>query len=175
MRRRAILAGAALPAMAALSGCGYHVGGHTDLLPKTIRTIAIPAFTNATTRYRLSQRLPGAIGREFLSRTRYKVIDDPVNADAVLTGSVIYYAAYAVVFDPVRSRASVVQVNVNLQIALKDRATGAVLFERPNMEFRERYEISAEAAQYFDESDTALDRLSRDVARGVVSAVLEKF
>lgn len=172
MTRRGVLVAAAA---AALSGCGYHVGGHADLLPKTIRTIAIPAFSNATTRYRLSQRLPGAITREFLSRTRYKVVDDPAGADAVLTGSVIFYGAYAVVFDPVRSRASVVQVNVNLQIVLKDRTTGAVLFERPNMEFRERYEISADAAQYFDESDTALDRLSRDVARGVVSAVLEKF
>ena len=25
-------------------GCGYHVSGHADMLPKTIKTIAVPAF-----------------------------------------------------------------------------------------------------------------------------------
>ena len=44
-----------------LAGCGYHVGGKSDLLPKTIQTIAIPAFTNLTARYKFSDRLAGAI------------------------------------------------------------------------------------------------------------------
>ena len=60
--------------MAALlaPGCGYHVSGHADTLPKTIKTIAIPAFSNATIRYRLTERLPAAITREFIGRTRYE-------------------------------------------------------------------------------------------------------
>jgi hypothetical protein len=36
--------------------CGYHVSGHADLLPKHIKSIAIPAFGNLSTRYRLAQR-----------------------------------------------------------------------------------------------------------------------
>jgi hypothetical protein len=43
------------------------------------------------------------------------------------------------------------------------------------MEFRQTYEISVDPATYFDESDNAMDRLSRDVARTVVSAVLANF
>jgi hypothetical protein len=43
------------------------------------------------------------------------------------------------------------------------------------MEFRERYEISVDQRAYFDESDAALDRLTEDVARTMVSAILEKF
>jgi hypothetical protein len=58
---------------------------------------------------------------------------------------------------------------------LTDRASGKVLFTRPNMEVRERYEISIDQTQYFEESETALERLSRDVARSVVSAVLSGF
>jgi hypothetical protein len=50
-----------------------------------------------------------------------------------------------------------------------------VLFNRPNLEFRERYEISIDPKQYFDESQPAMQRLSRDVARTVVSAILENF
>ena len=53
----------------ALSCCGYHVAGHGDLMPKTIQTVCVPAFKNATSRQKLSDRLPEAIAREFISRT----------------------------------------------------------------------------------------------------------
>ena len=49
------------------------------------------------------------------------------------------------------------------------------LWGRAGAEYRERYEIATDPQAYFDESDTALARLSRDVARGVVTAVLENF
>jgi hypothetical protein len=43
------------------------------------------------------------------------------------------------------------------------------------MEVRERYQISTNPQQYFDESGTAIMRLSKDVAQSVVSAILENF
>ena len=58
---------------------------------------------------------------------------------------------------------------------LTDRTDNKVLLDRPHFEVRERYEISIDPRAYFDESDVALQRLSRDVARSVVSAVLENF
>ena len=83
--------------------------------------------------------------------------------------------SYSTVFDPATNRASGAQVIVMLQVTLTDRSNGKVLFTRPNFEFRERYEISVDASTYFEESEVALERLSRDVARSVVSAVLEGF
>lgn len=158
-----------------LGGCGYHVAGKADLLPKNIKTIAVSAFANATIRYKLTERLPSAITREFLSRTRYRIVADPAEADAVLEGRVALYNYYPTILDPATSRASAVQMSVVLDISLRERATGAVLFARSGLEARERYEISVDQVAYFEESDPALDRLSRDVARTVVSAVLEKF
>ena len=73
MRRAA----AAMALAAALCGCGYHVAGRGELMPKTVRTIAVPAFGNVTPRYKLAERLPADIGREFISRTRYHVVADP--------------------------------------------------------------------------------------------------
>ncbi len=160
---------------AALTGCGYRVSGHADLLPKSIKTIAVPAFTNASTRYKLSDRLAADITREFITRTRYEIIADPNQADAVLTGAVVNYAAYPTVYDPSVSRSSTVQINVGISVTLRERATGAVLFSRQNFEIRERYEISPEQAAYVEESDVALERLSRSAARSIVSAVLENF
>jgi len=160
---------------AALGGCGYHVAGHTDLLPKTIKTIAVPAWSNNTTRYKLTDRIPDAIAREILTRTHYKVVSESEMPDAVLRGSVISYAANATIFDPVRSRATGVQLRVVMQMSFTEKATGKVLVNRPNFEVQERYEISIDPGQYFEESDAALDRVSQQVARQVVSAILENF
>ncbi len=162
------------PALAA-AGCGYHVAGRGDLLPRSVRTIAIPPFANNSTRYRLSDRLAQSITREFITRTRYEVIHDSNSADAVLRGSVINVQAFPLTFDTATGRASGVQMSVLLQLNLYERATGKLLFTNPNLEIRERYEISIDPVAYFEESDAAVDRLSRQVAQAVVSAILEAF
>jgi len=159
----------------ALASCGYHVAGTTDVLPKNVKTIAIPAFGNITTRYKISDLLSAAITREFISRTRYQIVADPDQADAVLTGSVVNFVSYPTVFDSKTGRAAGIQAIVTMQLTLRDRGTNAVLFDRPHMESRQNYEISVDPRAYFDESEVGMDRLSRDVARAVVSAVLENF
>lgn len=157
------------------AGCGYHVAGRADLLPKTLHTIAIPAFGNNTIRYKLSDRLAAAVTREFISRTRYQVIPDESAADAVLRGGVINLMAFPTTFDTTTGRAAGVQMSVFLQLNLQERATGKLLYTNPNMEVRERYEISVDPVAYFEESDTAMDRLSKSVAQAIVSAILEAF
>ena len=161
-----------LVSIAAISSCGYHVVGHTDLLPQEIRTIAIPAFSNATTRYKLTDRLPEALAREFIARTRYRVVSDPNKADAVLRGTVLNYVSGATI---VVQNATAVDVHVYLQVTLTERATGKVLFTRPAMEVRERYQVSVDPTQYFEESDAALDRVSRSVSQQLVTAILTNF
>ena len=157
------------------AGCGYHVSGHADLMPKTIETIAIPAFGNATVQYKLTDRLPEAIAREFISRTRYKVVNDMNQADAILRGTVINFNSYPIIFDPSSGRASTIQVSVVMSIQLTERTTGKVLFARPSLEWKQQYEISVDPRAFIDESDSAMQRLSRDVARTVVSGILENF
>jgi hypothetical protein len=159
----------------ALSSCGYHVAGQADLVPKSIHTIAIPSFSNITTRYKLTDHLPEAIAREFISRTRYQIVNDPTQADAVLRGAVLNYIAYATTIDQQTGRASGLQMNVTLQVTLTERATGKVVYSRPSFEMHQRYELSIQAGAFFEESDAALDRLSRDVARDLVSSILENF
>lgn len=175
MTRAGISFAAPLAVLWLACGCGYHIAGNADLLPKTVKTIAVPAFSNVTTRYQLARLLPEDITREFISRTRYRVVSDPARADAVLTGALTNFIAIPTTFDPVTGRGTGVQVLVTLQLRLTERATGKVLWNRPGAEYRERYEISIDPEKYFDESGTAVIRLSRDVAQDVVSGVLENF
>ncbi|HUI78320.1 MAG TPA: LptE family protein [Bryobacteraceae bacterium] len=160
--------------LAATSACGYHVGNSADPLPKSLKTIAIPAFGNVTTRYDLARMLPEDVGREFISRTRYRVVSDPEQADAVLTGSLVRFISFPTTADQ-SGRATAVQASVILNLTLRDHATGAVLFNRPGFEFKERYAISVSPADYFDESGVAMMRLSRAVAESVVTAILQNF
>ena len=172
--RKAFLAAMVAPLWIA-AGCGYHVAGHEDVLPRDIKTIAVPAFSNATTRYQLGLLLPEDITREFVSRTRYAVVADPAKADAVLRGAILNAVAYPITVDPTSARATVIEAVVNLHLTLYDRSTGKAIWNRPNASFKERYEISLDPSKYFEEGSTAMLRLSQDVARDVVSGVLEKF
>ena len=165
----------ALPLLMLMHACGYHTGGHADLIPKTIATIAIPAFTNNTTRYKLTDQLPEALAREFIARTRYRVVPDAGTADAVLTGMVLAYGASPTVFDPTTGRASAIELHVNLRLILTERATGKVLFSRPNYLVRDRYQISVDPTAFFEESEPALARASKEVARLVVTSILDNF
>jgi TolB-like protein len=157
-----------------VASCGYHVAGTTNLLPTEIHTIAVIPFRNVSIQYKLTDYLTQSLSREMITRTHYKIVADPAQADAVLSGAVANMFSNATVTDPVTGRSSGAQVVVNIQIKLTDK-NGKVIFERPNVEYRERFEISVNPQQYFDESQAALQRLSKDVARTIVSSILENF
>lgn len=163
-----------LIAALALTSCGYHAGPQGNLLPKDLRTIAVLPWGNATTQYKLPAYMSEAISREIISRTRYNVVADPAKADATIHGSVVNMFSSATVYDPVSGRGTGAQILVQVQVRLVDKE-GKVLFNRPNLEFRDRYEIAVDPRQYLDESQSTLDRISRDMARTVVSAILESF
>lgn len=174
MTRRLLLP-PTLAATVLLISCGYHVGGKADLVPKSVETISIPAFTTFSTRYKLIDVLPQQIGREFIARTRFRIVNDPSEADAVLTGSINTVVAGVSVVDPTTSKATAVTVTVFMTITLIERTTGRVLYSRPNFAAREVYNVAVDPHQFFDESGPAFDRLSRDVAHDIVSAIVEAF
>ena len=162
-------------ALAALSSCGYRVAGRADLLPPSLKTISIPAFTNSTIRYQLTDVMPQALAREFIQHTRYKVVSDPGRADMVLSGTILNYTVNPTIFDRVAQRANVADLHVTLQVTLTERATGKILFQRPAFEVKQSYQISRDPSEFFEESDPAIRRASERVAQQVVTSILENF
>ena len=71
------------------ASCGYHVAGRAAHLPSEWSSIAIPIFTNDTTVYRVEQRFTQSVIREFISRTKYRITQDPASADGTLHGEVL--------------------------------------------------------------------------------------
>ena len=157
------------------AACGYRVGGRGSTLPPDLKVIAVPAFENRTTWMGLEQRLTAAVMQEFIHRSRYRVVGSEEGADAVLRGTVLEASTAPVIFDPGTGRASVVQVTVRLSVEFRDKRSQKLLFTRSNYTFREQYEITSDLDSFFEERNPALDRLGRDFAATLVSAILENF
>jgi len=158
-----------------LTSCGYHVAGRGSELPAEWKTLAVPALENHTTRYRIEQRMTEALVRELLARTKYRVVPEETAADAVLRGDVVRVESNAVLFDAATGRATAMVVTVHMKVRLTDRASGKVHFQNDDFVFREQYEVSTDVSSFFEEQQPALDRMARDFAARLVSALLENF
>jgi outer membrane lipopolysaccharide assembly protein LptE/RlpB len=170
LRRAGIMA-----LLLATTACGYHTAGHAAQLPENVKTIAIPAFVNVTTTYRIEQMLTSSVVREFTTRTHYHILNEPGEAaDATLRGTVISTSASPLTYNSATGQAASVLVVVSMKVSLTDRQ-GKVLYQNPSYLFREQYEVSQDLASFFEEDSPAYRRLSQDFARTLVSNILEGF
>jgi hypothetical protein len=164
-----------LPWIVAGAGCGYHTAGHAVQLPENVKTIAVPAFVNETSTYRIEQMLTSSVVREFTARTHYHILNTPGEAaDATLLGTVVSASSTPLTYNASTGQAASVLVAVSMRVALTDRQ-GKVLYQNPSYLFREQYEVSQDLASFFEEDSPAFRRLSQDFARTLVSNVLEGF
>ena len=155
--------------------CGYHIAGRGERLPPDIKTIAVPIFANQSSTFRIEQKLAAAITRELLERTKFQITPNPAGADAVLKGAVKEVSRGVITYDLTTGRASSLQIQVMADVKLLDLHSNKVVYANPNFVFREEYQVSQTTSGLFEEDQAALDRLSRDVARTLVTDLLENF
>jgi outer membrane lipopolysaccharide assembly protein LptE/RlpB len=164
-----------LAAALVAGGCGYHVAGRAARLPENWHTIAVPAFANETTRYRIEQRLTEAVIREFITRTKYRIVQDAGSADAVLHGDVLSIETAPVLFNSNTGEVTTMLVTVHVKVELDDNTTHKAVYSNGDMVFRNEYQISSDVQSFFQEEGPALQRMSRDFAMQLVSNVVESF
>ena len=156
-------------------GCGYQLAGKAAHLPSEWKTIAVPAFTNETTRYRIEQRVTEAVIREFISRTKYRIVQNPESADAVMHGEVLSIDTSPVLFNGTTGEVTTMLVTVTIKIQMVDNHTQKVVYKNDSMIFRNEYQISSEVKSFFQEQDPALERMAHDFAAQIVANVMEGF
>ena len=155
--------------------CGYHVAGHSSQLPTSLHTIAIPVFKNNTQSYRLEQVVTAAVVRELISRTHYRVVNEEDDTtDATLKGTMTGAGFIPITYDSRTGRVDTLLAVVIVNVSLNDRHN-KVLFQNPAFGFREQYQVAGDPASFFEEQSPALQRLSRDLARSLVTNVLEAY
>jgi outer membrane lipopolysaccharide assembly protein LptE/RlpB len=157
------------------TGCGYHTAGHVVTIPDNVHTIAIPAFTNVSQTYRVEQMLTAAVVHEFNLRTHYRVAYDPAQgADATLRGTILGTSVVPTTYDSQTGRANTVQIAVAMSVTLTDNH-GKILYQNSSYLFRDNYEVAQDLNSFFQEDTPALQRVSREFARSLVSNILEGY
>jgi hypothetical protein len=156
-------------------GCGYHVAGHSSALPSTWRTIAVPAFANKTSYYRIEQVFTEATIHELLARTKYRIIQDPDAADGVLHGEITKLETAPLLFNQQTEQVTTVLVTVHAKISLVDRVTQKTVYKNDDVVLRDEYQISSDVKQFFQEENPAVRRMAADFASRAVANLLENF
>jgi len=164
-----------------LSGCGYALAGRGSTLPINIKTIGIPLFTNRTTVFNLETTLTQKVRSEFIGRGKYDIQPDANAVDALLTGEItaVSIAPASINAAQLASRYAITMV---AKVELRDKKTDMVLWDNPSLIFRQEYDATGtgtagavDPAAFFGQDTNALDRLSTDFAKSIVSAILEAF
>ncbi len=161
----------ALPLVAA--GCGYGLVGRTSSLPEDIEAIFISPLSNRTLRQQVDQTLTEAINDEFLRRPKFELVNSPLEADAVLSGSLTAFRVKPVLFGAEEGRASEYEIEIVAAMEFKRVGTEEVIWEQPYYQFREQYEF--DEAELIDFEETAILDVAQDFAQTLVIDILEGF
>ena len=162
-----------------LAGCGYSLAGRGSFLPAYIKTIGVPTFANRTSVFNLETMLTQKVRAEFIGRGKYQILPQNTGVDALLTGEVTNVNIAPASFNP-QQLASRYAITMTARIELRDLRDNKVLWENPAVMFRQEYEATsgrtaADPAAFFQQDTTALERMSTEFARTIVSAILEAF
>jgi Lipopolysaccharide-assembly len=161
------------------SGCGYALAGRGSFLPDYIQTIGVPPFANRTNVFNLETLLTQKVQAEFIGRGKYKILPESTGVDAVLTGEVTSASLVPVSFTP-GQLASRYAFTLSARVELRDLRENRTIWENSALIFRQEYEAQSGASPqdpgaFFGQDTNALDRMSSDFARTIVSAILEAF
>jgi hypothetical protein len=162
------------------SGCGYSLAGRGSFLPDYIRVVGIPQLVNQSTFFQVEQILTEKIRTEFIGRGRYTVLPDADGADAVVTGAVTAITVSPVGFTE-QQLASRYLFTLTMRIEFTDARTTNVLWSNQALTFREEYELTTrsnvalQGETFLSQERNSFDRIADDVARTVVTAIVEAF
>jgi Lipopolysaccharide-assembly len=179
LRVLSVLRGGAFVAAVLSSSCGYSLAGRGSFLPAYVKSIGVPTFVNRTTIFNVETMLTEKVRREFNGRGKYTVLPQPTGVDATLIGEVTSIAITPESFAQ-NQLASRYVITMSARIELRDNHSNSTLWQNPSLVFRENYEATSgtgplDATAFFGQQTNALDRITTEFARNIVSAILEAF
>jgi hypothetical protein len=162
------------------SSCGYALAGRGSFLPDYIRVLGIPMFGNATPFQTVEQVFTQKVRLEFQSSRRYTVVPSDEGVDGIVRGEIMSISVQPVSLTDAQL-ASRYRVTVIVKIGFEDVKAKKILWENPSLSFSDEYDVAspgttrADVSAFIGNERVAMDRMSTDFAKSVVSAILEAF
>ncbi len=155
------------------------LAGRGSFLPSDIQTIGVPAFANRTQVFNLETQLTQKVRSEFIGRGKYKIVPEGENVDALLSGEVLTITATPSSFGS-QQLASRYTLRMIAHVELRDQRDKKVLWENPALVFSQDFDVQSgtaalDPAAFFGQDANAVDRMTTDFAKTIVSAILEAF
>ena len=163
------------------AGCGYALAGRGSFLPTDIRVVGIPPLVNRTTYFDVETILTQKIRNEFIGRGKYRVVPEATGADAVLNAEVTSITLSPVGFTSTQL-ASRYQFVLTMKVDFVDNRVNKSLWANDAYAFTGEYDLTSgtgdsaiNAATFVDQQLSSFDRIANDIARTVVTAIVEAF
>ncbi len=158
----------------ALTGCGYHSVGAATHLPANVRTLAVPVFTTRAQAFHTEFAFTQAVVRELNTRTKYRIVNKDADADATLRGIILSESASPLTYDSTSGQTSSYLITITARVTLTAR-DGRILYQNDSLPFREQYQSTQDTTSFIQEDAPAVQRVARDFAQTIVSAILEGY
>ena len=134
---------------------------------------------NRTTLFNLETQMTDKVRAELIGRGKYKIVPNAQSVDALLNGEVTGVNISPLTFTG-QQLASRYVITMSARVELRDQRENSVLWENPGLIFRQEYEgqsgqTALDPAAFFGQDQNALDRMTSEFARSIVSAILEAF
>jgi hypothetical protein len=161
------------------AGCGYALAGRGSFLPTDIRVVGIPPLVNRTTFFDVEQIVTEKIRNEFIGRGKYRVEPEITWADAVLNAENTSITNSPVAFTTTQL-ASRYQFVLTMKVDFTDNRVNKSLWANDALSFTGEYDLTStagdvNASTFVDQQRSSFDRIATDLARTVVTAIVEAF
>jgi Lipopolysaccharide-assembly len=113
--------------LVAAAGCGYHFASSGSGLPQDAKTIYVARFSNTSRFTGFNDQFMRYMKDEIAEHKRLQLVDEPSQADLVLTGEILRVETAPAGFNAV-SEASIYQQYMVVHAQLEDRHTDKVIW-----------------------------------------------
>ena len=137
------------------------------------------AVREQTSVFDIDRRVTEKVRSELIGRGKWVVKPDATDVDGLIGRHrrSIYLAPVA--FNA-QQQATRYALTLAAQVEFKDVKANKVLWSNPSMQYREEFDVTTvspglDATAFFGQDINALERMAREFARALVSAILEAF
>jgi len=159
--------------LATLMGCGYGFTGGVNNLPPDVRSIAIPIFVNNTSELGIETVFTNAVIDEFLHSNLLPMKDES-QADAVLLGTIKSVGFSSLAYDR-RDISIQDRVTLHLDIVLRTRKDGRVLWQVKNLADNQEFEVYSDPVRTEANRKEAIREIAIRTAEKIHYRTFEDF